>query len=104
LLLDDLNPRTVRPDLELVRSRRSKRIRGTDQNLISFVFDPLCKLANGCRFSDTVYADYHQNVRLDRCVDGPFVDLSSFLGMMKDFQEFIFHSSLESGQIINLLP
>ena len=103
-LLDQLNARTRRPDLKLVVRGGSKSIGGTDQHVVAFVLDTLGELADGGCFADAVYADDHQDIRLDRFVDGAFVGHAAFRRMMENVEQFPLHRVFERGKIADLGP
>src|SRR4051812_133348 len=103
-LLNDLNTRSARPDLELVAGSGTKRIRSTNENVIAFVFDPLRKFADRCSLADTVNADDHDHVGTNRIVDAALISNAGRLRTFKDLEQFSFHGRFQSVYVLDLSP
>ena len=86
-VLDNIDARTVSPNLKLVNSRRSEGVSRTEQNLFALSLIHCGKLTDCSSLAHAVYTDYKDNGRL--CYQ------THILAAVKQFGNDIFHFRLD---------
>ena len=81
----------------------AKSVGGTDEDVVAFVLDTLSELADGGGLADAVDTDDHQDVGLDRLVDGAFVGDTAFGRMVQDVEQLLPHRLFQGVKIVDLL-